>query len=150
MKDLSPLVGKTILSAEWVQHQCKLTNPDCDEGDYMLITFTDSSTMSLHGSYIEDYTGNSVGEYPSHIYMAYAPAPTFFLDEKSWPIIEVCLKPEQFRDDGFYYFDLKVDGEFIDKQVLTQVFRMSFTSLEDAKERLNMNQVKSIKQFIQW
>lgn len=68
--DLSSLKGKTIYTTEWLPvNTPEHYDEPYDDGDYLVITFTDGYKLRLKGEYSEEYTGKSQGEYPTLLYL---------------------------------------------------------------------------------
>ena len=138
---LSFLKGKTIGNIEWVPvHTPSHYEEPYDDGDNILITFTDGYTLKLAGNFNADYTGRSKGEYPSYI-TATISEPKGFNGPGVYEAQSLEATPLSY--DEIYCYNLTFKGENLELENPT--FRFYANSLEEAKSFLDLEQVEYVK-----
>ncbi len=139
-KDLTSLIGKRIYAVEWFPvHTPEHYETKHDDGDYLVITFTDGVKLRLNGNYHEAYTGNSIGEYPAYL-DAYVQEPEGFNGPGMY---EALIKSKQSTGDLQELYGFTFGGEYRD--IPTRLFRFQCDSLEHAKSLLNLDEVEYVK-----
>ena len=139
--DLSQLVGKTIHAVEWFPVD---TQRHYDDGDYLVITFSDGFKLRLAGDY-DSYTGKSIQEYPTSLTVD-VQEPEGFNGPGTY---EVLLKEKQHYSQCDWSkgchggYNMTYKGQNV--QVENETVHFEALSKQEAEKAVDMSEINYLK-----